>query len=135
MKGMERPPSPEKRSRPTRNPLRRGPNSRQDMQTIPSPPMSSTHLPSSPPRREPPLSKVSTQQSNEQPQQRQERRQTDDQLNGDTIQEAPIRGSDLPMTNGVSKARDLPTAQTSEFAPPPGPPPGKAPSEEVLSMN
>ena len=131
-KGMERPPSPEKRSRPTRNPLRRGPNSRQDMQTIPSPPMSSTHLPSSPPRREPPLSKISSQQSNEQVQPRGERRQRENLSNGDAIQEAPIRGSSMPMTNGESGNRDLNTAQKGEFAPPPGPPPGKAPTEEVM---
>jgi len=129
-RGMERPPSPEKRSRPTRNPLRRGPSSRQDMHTIPSPPMSSTHLPSSPPRQEPPLSKISSQ-SNDRAPPEEGRRRRNDQSNDDSIQQAPTRISSLPMTNGISTNRDQDTVQENEFAPPPGPPPGKISAEEV----
>lgn len=127
-KGMDRPPSPEKRSRPTRNPLRRGPSSRQDMQTIPSPPISSTHLPSSPPRQQPPLPKMSSSQSIERPRSRGDQPRRNDQPNGDTSHQAPTRVSSLPMTNGVaaiSTNRDLDTVQESQFTPP-GPPPGKA---------
>ena len=130
-KGMERPPSPEKRSRPMRNPLRRGPSSRQDMQTIPSPPMSTTHLPSSRPPQEPSVSKISSQ-THERVQSEEEQQRKNDQSNGDTIQQAPTRVSSLPMTNGVSKDRDLNPVQGGDLGPPPGPPPSKAPTEEVI---
>ena len=124
---MERPPSPDKRSRPMRNPLRRGPSSRQDMQTIPSPPPSA-HDPSSPPRRGPPLNKISTQSSERaQPGEDQQRRRNEQPIE-DSIQQAPIRVSSLPMTNGVSKEDPR---QESNNAPPPGPPPNKAAIEEV----
>ena len=126
-KGMDRAPSPEKRSRPMRNPLRRGQGSHQNMETIPSPPSSSTHLPQSSPRQEAPLIQTASSQSTERPRS-QERRPLSDQTNGDTIQPAPARVSSLPgMTNGASSSanRDLATVQETQAAPPPGPPPGK----------
>ena len=130
-KGMERPPSPEKRSRPTRNPLRRGASSKQDMQTIPSPPMSSTHLPSSPPRKEAPLGRIPSAQSYQRSQPPEQQRRKNDDINGDTNQQAPTRVSSLPMTNGVSRDSDVDASQEESFAPPQGPPPGKASTEEV----
>ncbi|KAL9065003.1 MAG: hypothetical protein Q9161_008495 [Pseudevernia consocians] len=126
-KGMDRAPSPEKRSRPMRNPLRRGQGSHQNMETIPSPPSSSSHLPQSSPRQEAPLIQTASSQSTERPRS-QERRPLSDQTNGDTIQPAPARVSSLPgMTNGTSSSanRDLATVQETQAAPPPGPPPGK----------
>ena len=127
VKGMDRPPSPEKRSRPMRNPLRRGTSSHQNMESIPSPPSSASNLPLSPPRHATPLIETNTPQSTERPPS-QERRRLNDQVNGDTIQPAPTRVSSLPgMTNGTSGPanRDLATVQETQAAPPPGPPPGK----------
>lgn len=127
-KGMDRAPSPEKRSRPMRNPLRRGPNSHQNMETIPSPPSSLSNLAQSPPRPEAPLIQTASSQPTERPRS-EERRRLNDQVNGDTIQPAPARVSSLPgMANGTpsSTNRDLTTVQEAPAAPPPGPPPGKA---------
>ena len=125
-KGVDRPPSPDKRSRPLRNPLRRGPSSRHDMETIPSPPAtSSSDLPALPPRREATSPQAARSQSNERPPSNQDQRRRNDQLNGDTILPAPTRVSSLPMTNGVSTSRDLTSPQESQVAPPAGPPPGK----------
>ncbi len=126
-KGVDRPSSPEKRSRPTRNPLRRGTSSRQDMQTIDSPPLSSTHLPLSPPRHHQPSRDTTSSQSNDHPPSPTEPRRRDGQLNGDTSQQAPTMVSSLPLTNGATTNptnQDLVTAQEGEFAPPSGPPPG-----------
>ena len=126
-KGMDRPPSPEKRSRPMRNPLRRGPSSHQNMETIPSPPSSISNLPDSLSRQEAPLIQTASSQSTERPRS-QERRLLNDQVNGDTIQPAPTRVSSLSgMTNGTSNPvpRDLATVHETQAAPPPGPPPGK----------
>ncbi|CAD6588961.1 MAG: hypothetical protein ASARMPRED_003840 [Alectoria sarmentosa] len=126
VKGMDRAPSPEKRSRPMRNPLRRGPSSHQNMETIPSPPSSLSNLPHSPRRQEAPLIQTASQ-STERPRS-QERRLLNDQVNGDTIQPAPTGLSTLPgMPNGISSAanRDLATVQETQAAPPPGPAPGK----------
>ena len=126
-KGMDRPPSPEKRSRPMRNPLRRGTSSHQNMESIPSPPSSASNLPMSPPQNATALIETETSQYTERPPS-QERRRLNDQVNGDTIQPAPTRVSSLPgMTNGTSGPanRDLATVQETQAAPPPGPPPGK----------
>ena len=126
-KAMDRVPSPEKRSRPMRNPLRRGPSSHQNMETIPSPPSSSSNIPQSPPQPEAPLVQPASSQSAER-RQSQERRPSNDQVNGDRIQPAPTRVSSLPgMTNGTSSSanRDLATVQETQLAPPPGPPPSK----------
>ncbi|KAL6715184.1 hypothetical protein ACLMJK_007448 [Lecanora helva] len=124
-KGVERPPSPDKRQRPTRNPLRRGPSSRQDMQTIPSPPTSSHDAPATPPRRGLATNKMSPPSNTRAPPEEAPQRRRNDQLNGDSIQQAPARVSSMPTTNGVSKD------QEDTFAPPPGPPPNKAATEET----
>ena len=124
-KGLERPPSPDKRPRGTRNPLRRGQSSKQNMQTIPSPPMSATHLPSSPPRDQPPLPTNVQSRERTQPE---DLRRRDEQTNGDSTYQAPSRISTFPITNGVtasSNNRDLGPAQESQISPPPGPPPGR----------
>lgn len=126
-KGLDRAPSPEKRSRPMRNPLRRGPNSHQNMETIPSPPSSLSNLPQSSLRPDAPLIQTASSQSTEAPRS-EERRRLNDQVNGDTIQSAPTRVSSLPgMTNGTASStnRDLNAVQEAQAAPPPGPPPGK----------
>lgn len=127
-KGMDRPPSPEKRSRPTRNPLRRGPSSRQDMETIDSPPLSSSHLPLSPPRHQQQSRDTTSSQSNDRPLSPTEPKRMNDQLNGDTSQQAPTRVASLPLTNGAATNladQDLAPVQKGDFAPPPGPPPDK----------
>lgn len=132
-KGMDRAPSPEKRSRPIRNPLRRGPNSHQNMESIPSPPSSLSNLPQSSPRQEAPLIQIASSQFTERPRS-QERRLFSDQVNGNTNQPAPARVSSLPgMTNGISSSanRDLATVQETQAAPPPVPPPSKM--DEVSS--
>ena len=126
-KALDRVPSPEKRSRPMRNPLRRGTSSHQNMETIPSPPSSFSNLPQSPPQLEAPVIQPVSSQSIEKPQS-QERRLSNDQVNGDKIQPAPTRMSSLPgMTNGISSSanRDPATMQEAQPAPPPGPPPSK----------
>ncbi len=124
---MDRAPSPEKRSRQMRNPLRRGTSSHHNMEAIPSPPPSSSNLPHSIPQHEAPSIQPASSQPTERPRSR-ERQPSNDQVNGDTIQPAPVRMSSLPgMTNGTSSSanRDLATVQESQAAPPPGPPPGK----------
>ena len=126
-KGMDRVPSPDKKSRAMRNPLRRGPSSHQNMETIPSPPSSSFNVSQSPPRHEEPLVQSAPLQSTG-TSPSQERRLVNDQVNGDTIQPAPARVSSLPgMTNGTSSSanRDLATVQETQAAPLPGPPPSK----------
>lgn len=119
---MDRPPSPDKRSRAMRNPLRRGPSSRQDMETIPSSPpgTSSVTLPSSPPRHGAPSIEKASPQSMERLRSPQEERPSNDQFNGDNIQPAPIRTSSLPVTNGVSANtnRDLASVQENPTASP-----------------
>ena len=111
--------SAEKRSRPNRNPLRRGPSSR-DMQTIPSPEESILHLPSRSPRQEPASSPRATKASAvEQPRPPVEPQRATDQPNGDTIMPAPLRPSDGFQTNGVKASRDLaPTEPQPSPAPP-----------------
>ena len=123
-KGIDRPPSPEKRSRGTRNPLRRGQSSKQNMETIPSPPMSATNLPSSPPRDQPPLPSNSLLRERSRPEEDHRRRKG--QMNGDSAYQAPSRTSTFPMTNGVAEGPtngNVIPAQQETFAPPPGPPP------------
>ena len=125
-KAMDQVPSPEKRSRPMKNPLRRGTSSRHNMEAIPSPPSSTTNLPSLP-QPEAPSMQAALSPSTER-RRSQERQTSNDQTNGDTIQPPPARVSSLPgMTNGTSSSenRDLSTVQETQAAPPPGPPPGK----------
>lgn len=97
-KAVEQSPSPEKRSKPSRNPLRRGPSSR-NMQQIPSPDASTTELPTSPSRQQTPSKHEAIQgtpvQADSSPL---EQRRLEPDVNGDIIKPAAPR--DLPLTNG-----------------------------------
>jgi len=110
-KSVERTPSPEKRSRPSRNPLRRG--SSKNMQQIPSPNASMTELPTTSPRRQPPVERLSQSQSS---QPSMEQRRSDSELIGDTIESAPP--PDSLLTNGIQTTQ-VPTAQHVSKARPP----------------
>ena len=135
-KAMDRAPSPEKRSRPMRNPLRRGTSSHHNMETIPSPPSSSSNLPQSPPQDEAPVAQSASSRFRERPR-LQEQQLSNDQVNGDTNKPVPAAVASAPsMTNGLSNSanRDLATVQEAQAAPPPGPPPGKV-AEVSLAVN
>ena len=134
-KAMDRAPSPEKRSRPLRNPLRRGQGSHQNMEAIPSPPSSSSHLPQSPLQHEAPLTQPASSQPTESPRS-QGPGLSNDQVHGGSSQAAPTRVSSLPgLTNGTSSSanRDLATVQETQAASSPGAPPGKV--AEVSTSN
>ena len=111
---MDRPPSPEKRPRPGRNPLRRGQSSRQNMQQIDSPPQtSSANLPSQAPQLEDPLIQTNTNRSTNRP-------LSPPQPQQDTIEPhpnavpTPTRGSSLPMTNGIQSNREIASAPETQ---------------------
>ena len=110
MERMDRPPSPdkEKRSRPSRNPLKRGPSSRQDMQTIPddAPETPKVKIPSSPPQLDQPSFSKTTNERLERPQTPTDMRRSHNQVNGDSIQQAPKRISSIPTTNGLQTTRE-----------------------------
>ena len=121
-KGMERPPSPEKRSRTGRNPLRRGPSSRQDMQQLDSPPQSSSanlpsNLSSQAPQLRDPLAPTTTRRSMNRTTSSPDARREPSEANGASMPPPmPKRMSSVPMTNGVQSNQDLaspPQAQTS----------------------
>ncbi|KAL8940685.1 MAG: hypothetical protein Q9211_002159 [Gyalolechia sp. 1 TL-2023] len=95
----ERPASPEKRTRPHLNPLRRGTGPKH-MQTIPSPDEEAMPLPKSPPRREP-TTPPNRSQTVMLPQSPPEQRRTNGGVNGDAIQPARRRSSTMPATNGI----------------------------------
>lgn len=120
-KGMDRPLSPEKKSRTGRNPLRRGPSSRQDMQMLESPPQTSSgNVHSSPPRLDHPLVQIESTRSREPRQNPEEQRRMNDTMNGDAIEPVPNRVSSMPMTNGLQSNRELATVQENRasYAPP-----------------
>ena len=97
---LDRAGSPEKRSRPNLNPLRRGTSTR-DMQTIPSPQGSAVNLPPPPLPSQPipPQPTIRTTEPELQPPQEPQR---DDYLpNGDTSRPTPVRSSSLPGANGT----------------------------------
>lgn len=106
-KSADPPPTPEKSSRGTFNPLRRGTSSK-NMQTIPSPEASIVNLPSSSPRREPALPPPSVSKPPETSQSSREQRRINDERNGDTILPAPSRSSTLPSPNGIQSNLDQP---------------------------
>jgi len=110
-KSNERTPSPEKRSRPSRNPLRRG--SSKNMQQIPSPDASMTELPTSSPRRQTPVERPYQSQSS---QPSMEQRRSESELNGDTIESAPPMDSSL--TNGIQAAQTSTTQHVGKTRPP-----------------
>ena len=117
---MDRPSSPEKRSRAVRNPLRRGPSSRQNMQQIDSPPQtSSSNFPPQAPQSDVPLTKSTTKQSTNRPtsppQAVVENNETDA-----PVMPPPICDSSAPMTNGIQSNRDIsPTQETQPAVPSP----------------
>lgn len=106
-KSTDTPPTPEKRSRGTLNPLRRGTSSK-NMQTIPSPEASVVNLPSPLPRREPTLPPASVAKPLETSQSSRQQRRINDERNGDTILPAPNRSSSLPSTNGIQSNQEQP---------------------------
>ncbi|KAL8665526.1 MAG: hypothetical protein Q9202_002231 [Teloschistes flavicans] len=113
----DRPPSPEKRSRPVLSGLRRGTSSK-NMQTIPSPDEEAMPMPKSPRQREsssPQPIRSQTMATSPLPP---EPRRTSGRVNGDTIQPAPTRSSSLPVPNGVPAN----SSQVEEQPPVPPPP-------------
>ena len=110
-KSNERTPSPEKRSRPSRNPLRRG--SSKNMQQIPSPNASMTELPTSSPRRRTPVERPSQSQSS-QPSMEQQR--SESELNGETKEPAPP--TDSLLTNGTQAAQGSAVQHVGKTRPP-----------------
>ena len=126
-KKMERPPSPEKRTRSNLNPLRRG-QSPKDMQSIPSPEASTVNLPSLASRREPAVPKPVVKPAEPASRSPAEQRRTNDQVNGDTILPAPRRTSSLPRTNGAATNREL--VQSEDIPPVPS-----APKPEEVSIS
>ncbi|KAL8691347.1 MAG: hypothetical protein Q9218_003415, partial [Villophora microphyllina] len=96
----DRPPSPEKRSRPILGGLRRGTSSR-NMQTIPSPDEEAMPMPKSPPQRESSSPQPIRSQTMAAAPSPPEPRRTSGRVNGDTVQPAPTRSSSLPVPNGV----------------------------------
>ena len=113
-KKAEQPASPEKRTRLGLNPLRRGTSSK-NMQEIPSPPETSTvDLPTAIPSQETARPGTTATSKPQQPQAPIEQQRTNDQLNGDSITQAPKRISSLPRLNGVQHDRET----VSEEVPP-----------------
>ena len=113
-KGMERidrPSSPdkEKRSRTSRNPLRRGPSSRQDMQTIPDdiPEPPRGKVPSSPPQLDAPMFSSSTNDA---------LGIRTNQVNGDRARDTPTPKSSMPNTNGIQTGREPETVPEASTA-------------------
>lgn len=101
-------PSPEKRSRPNLNPLKRGTGSR-NMQAIPSPEASVVNLNPSSPRREPasPLPRASTtRESSQTPQAPPAISKILDHRNGNDVLISPSRSASLPITNGSSQSQE-----------------------------
>lgn len=101
--------SPEKRLRPSLNPLRRGTSTR-DMQTIPSPQGSAVNLPPPPlpppPQIDPthPDSQRKTGFTDPEPLSSAEPRRVEYLPNGDALQPPPVRSSSLPGANGIIPA-------------------------------
>ncbi|MCJ1479761.1 hypothetical protein MMC13_008447 [Lambiella insularis] len=98
-KPAEQSPSPEKRTRPSRNPLRRGPSSR-NMQQIPSPDASTTELPTSPSRQQSSAAREAAQSTPSHADLlplKPHRPEPD--INGDIIEPAAVP-RDTPLTNG-----------------------------------
>ena len=108
-KATERPPSPEKRTRSTLNPLRRGASSR-NMQTLPSPDASTTNL------------GITSQASERDPsrddprisQQRESNERREAALSNSLT---PVRSSSLPQANGISNDHEprLTQEETAQF--------------------
>lgn len=113
-KPLDRAGSPEKRTRPNLNPLRRGTSTR-DMQTIPSPPGSAVNLPLPP---LPPHPSIQTTDPEPQPLQEPQR---DGYLpNGDTSRPLAVRPSSLPGTNGTLPVAIPTKPEENQSSNPPG---------------
>lgn len=100
--------SPEKRSRPNLNPLRRGTGSR-NMQAIPSPEASVVNLNPSSPRREltPPIPRSSTtRESSQASQPPLAIRKISDHRNGNDVLLPPSRAASFPIINKSSKSQE-----------------------------
>ena len=96
-KPVDRAGSPEKRSRPNLNPLRRGTSTR-DMQTIPSPQGSAINLPPPPLPTQPRIGPT-----NPEPQPSRELHREEHLPNGDALRPPPVRSSSLPgAANGTN---------------------------------
>ncbi|KAL9612538.1 MAG: hypothetical protein Q9167_002877 [Letrouitia subvulpina] len=105
-KTNERPPSPEKRSRPHFSALRRGTSSK-NMQAIPSPDDDTIpSLPSSGPRKERTESQPTRSQTDAMAPSTPENRRTTGRPNGDSI--TPLRSSSLPIPNGIQPKEATP---------------------------
>lgn len=119
-KAADRPPSPEKRSRP-HFALRRGTSSK-NMQTIPSPDEETMPMPKSPPQRETENAQPTRSQNVAVPPTPPQQRRTNGRVNGDAIEPAPTRSSTLPVVNGIQtdttpvdeEPPHVPATQTSE---------------------
>ncbi|KAL8734966.1 MAG: hypothetical protein Q9181_002998 [Wetmoreana brouardii] len=116
-KTNERPPSPEKRSRPRFGALRRGTSSK-NMQTIPSPDEETMPLPSSPPQREPSTPQPVRSQTAAASPSSPEPRRTNGRVNGDAIQPTRTRSSSLPVANGIPSG-NAPDDEPPQVASPP----------------
>ena len=115
-KPLDRAGSPEKRSRPNLNPLRRGTSTR-DMQSIPSPPGSAVNLPPPPLPTQPRI-----QSTDAEPQPPQEPQRDDYLPNGDSSRPPPLRSSSLPGTNGTHPATDPVKPEENQSTGPQGKP-------------
>ncbi|KAL9101259.1 MAG: hypothetical protein Q9163_003457 [Psora crenata] len=115
-KGADRRLSPDKQLRTGRNPLRRGPTSRQDMQQIDSPPQSSSsHLPPQAPDPDDPLMRNAAKQPINRPT---NPPQAAASINDSTGPAMPalteVRGA--PMANGIQNSDDLTSVQETRTA-------------------
>ena len=120
-KSIDRPSTPEKRSRPNLNPLRRGTSSK-NMQTIPSPEASVVNLNSSSFHREPPSPQPHVRTPTENFQPHAEQRRADDEMNGERTLPPPIRSSSLPTNNGAQASHDQAQRQDQQSMSAPEPP-------------
>ena len=98
-------PSPDKRSKSSRNPLKRGPSSR-NMQQIPSPNASTSELPLSLPRQETlPKTTVSDQQRSDRA--LLEQQNTREELNGEPMRPSASETLGSTLTNGAHSDRGI----------------------------
>ena len=109
---MDRPPSPEKRSRTGRNPLRRGPSSRYDMQKMDSPPQtSSSYLSSQAPQLDDSFTKTTTTtQSTNRPSSPPQTLAATNETDMPVIS-TPAQVSTIPLTNGIQNSQNDTTVQ------------------------
>ncbi|KAL8734298.1 MAG: hypothetical protein Q9166_001496 [cf. Caloplaca sp. 2 TL-2023] len=112
----ERPPSPEKRSRPPFSALRRGTSSK-NMQTIPSPDEETMPPPVPPPQKNTSSPQPRRSQTMGSPPSPSNQRRTNERVNGDTIEPAPTRLSSLSLQNGI-QTTTTPVKEQPQLPPP-----------------